>query len=146
MGFSRRVGLAGFAVTLSLGAAVAQTRSTPLLVCSTGDLDGMFAAAGLHPAFGGHSQSQQGYLGIAFHGVNDGEIASLHLKDGHGAEIIMVDHDGPAGKAGLREHDVVLSVNGVSVEGEDQLRKMLRDTPRGSRLPCPSVVVASSRR
>jgi S1-C subfamily serine protease len=91
----------------------------------------MFAGAGLGSPLAGHSQPQQGYLGIAFHGVNDGEIASMHLKDGHGAEIIMVDHDGPAGKAGLREHDVVLSVNGVSIEGEDQLRKLLRDTPPG---------------
>jgi serine protease Do len=132
MGFSSHIVIAGLAVSFSLGGAVAQTtRTQPPLVCSNSNADAMFVGAGFGSAIGGHSQPQQGYLGIAFHGVNDGEIATMHLKDGHGAEIIMVDHDGPAGKAGLREHDVVLSVNGVSVEGEDQLRKMLRDTPPG---------------
>ncbi|WP_280138032.1 PDZ domain-containing protein [Terriglobus roseus] len=110
---------------------MAQTASLPVQMCSTADLSAIFAGAGFASFSGAHSQPPQGYLGIAFHGVNDGEIAAMHLKDGHGAEIIMVDHDGPAGKAGLREHDVVLSVNGVSIEGEDQLRKMLRDTPPG---------------
>lgn len=131
MGFSSRVALTGLTVTFSISIAVAQTITAPVQMSSVGDLNAMFVGAGFGSASGGHSAPQQGYLGIAFHGVSDGEITSLRLKDGHGAEIIMVDHDGPAGKAGLREHDVVLSVNGVPVEGEDQLRKMLRDTPPG---------------
>jgi serine protease Do len=73
----------------------------------------------------------QGYLGITFQDVSDSEIAPMHLKDGRGAEILKVDHDAPAGKAGLRQHDVVLSVNGVAVEGEDQLRKMLHEMQPG---------------
>ncbi len=53
------------------------------------------------------------------------------MKEAHGAEVIHVDHDGPAGKAGLREHDVILQMNGTAIEGEDQLRRMLRETPAG---------------
>jgi S1-C subfamily serine protease len=45
--------------------------------------------------------------------------------------VIRVDHDGPAGKAGLHLHDVILQMNGTTIEGEDQLRRMLRETPAG---------------
>ncbi len=73
----------------------------------------------------------QGYLGIDIRDISDSEVGALRLKDSRGAEVIMVDHDGPAGKAGLREHDVVLSVNGTLIEGEDHLRKTLRELQPG---------------
>lgn len=82
-------------------------------------------------AHGGTRQQGQGYLGIDIRDVSENEAAALHLKSTHGAEITMMDHDGPAGKAGLREHDVILSVNGMQVDGEDQLRKALRDLQPG---------------
>jgi S1-C subfamily serine protease len=132
MGFNKRVLLAGFVLSFAAGVALAQSRIVPLQISSTADLEALFPGAGFASFVGAHSQvPSQGYLGIAFHGITESEIGSMHLKDGHGAVIIMVDHDGPAGKAGLRDHDVVLSVNGVSVEGEDQLRKMLRDMAPG---------------
>lgn len=123
MGFSRHTALVGFCVLgLATCVAMGQMRRATLV-----------RAAVLHgPAgSGGNNHAQPGYLGIAFHDVNDADIAALRLKDGHGAEIIMVDHDGPAGKAGLREHDVVLTLNGTAIDGEDQLRRMLHDLSSG---------------
>jgi S1-C subfamily serine protease len=75
--------------------------------------------------------SAQPYLGIDFRDVGDDQVAQLKLKDSRGAEIIRVDHDAPAGKMGLREHDVVLQMNGVAIDGEEQLRRMLKDCPPG---------------
>jgi C-terminal processing protease CtpA/Prc len=43
----------------------------------------------------------------------------------------MVDQDAPAGKAGLKEHDVILSMNGTSIESGAQLRRMIHETPPG---------------
>jgi len=43
----------------------------------------------------------------------------------------MVDQDAPAGKAGLREHDVILSLNDTAVESAAQLRRMIKETPSG---------------
>lgn len=123
MGFSRRLAVTGLcAFGLLACVAVGQIRRAVRL---NGPV--LIGAGGAHAA----NHAQPGYLGIAFHDVNDGDIGTLHLKDGRGAEIIMVDHDGPAGKAGLREHDVVLSLNGTNIDGEDQLRRMLHDMQPG---------------
>ena len=77
------------------------------------------------------SRGSQGYFGIDIRDVTDDRLSALKLHEARGAEIIHVDHDGPAGKAGLREHDVVLQINGQVIEGEEQLRRVLRETPAG---------------
>jgi S1-C subfamily serine protease len=75
--------------------------------------------------------ASQSYLGIDVRDIGDDQVTTLKLKDTRGAEIIRVDHDGPAGKMGLREHDVVLQMNGVAIQGEEHLRRMLHDCPPG---------------
>jgi len=71
------------------------------------------------------------YLGVDIADVTSDRLGALKLKEEHGAEVTMVDQDAPAGKAGLKEHDVVLSLNGASVESAAQLRRMIRETPAG---------------
>jgi S1-C subfamily serine protease len=86
---------------------------------------------GLGARSGGGAPHVVGYLGIDVRDIADEQVTVLKLKDAHGAEIIRVDHDGPAGKCGLREHDVVLTMNGQTIDGEEQIRRMLRDLAPG---------------
>jgi serine protease Do len=71
------------------------------------------------------------YLGVDIQDVTSDRVSALKLKEERGVEITMVDQDAPAGKAGLKEHDVILDYNGTKVEGEEQLRRMIRETPPG---------------
>jgi predicted metalloprotease with PDZ domain len=63
--------------------------------------------------------------------VSPERLGELKLKEEHGAEVTMVDQDAPAGKAGLHEHDVIVSLNGTAVESAAQLRRMIKETPPG---------------
>jgi serine protease Do len=71
------------------------------------------------------------YLGVDIRDITPDRVASLKLKDEQGVEVTMVDQDAPAGKAGLREHDVILDFNGTAVQSEEQLRRLIRETPPG---------------
>lgn len=71
------------------------------------------------------------YLGVDVADVTADRLGALKLKEEKGAEVTMVDQDAPAGKAGLKEHDVILSLNGMSVESATQLRRMIHEIPPG---------------
>ena len=75
--------------------------------------------------------SGSSYLGVDIADVTAERLSELKLKEEHGAEITMVDQDAPAGKAGLREHDVILSLNGTAIESAAQLRRMIKEIPPG---------------
>ncbi len=76
--------------------------------------------------FGGGS-----YLGVDTRDVTTDRLADLKLKEEHGVEVTLVDQDAPAGKAGVKEHDVILSLNGNQVESVEQLRRMIHEIPPG---------------
>jgi serine protease Do len=76
--------------------------------------------------FGGGS-----YLGVDTRNITPDRVGPLHLKQEMGVEVTMVDQDAPAGKAGIKEHDVILSINGEQVESVEQLRRLIREIPPG---------------
>jgi serine protease Do len=71
------------------------------------------------------------YLGVDTRDVSADRLSELKLKEEHGVEVTLVDQDAPAGKAGLKEHDVILSLNGSQVESVEQLRRMIHEIPPG---------------
>jgi hypothetical protein len=80
------------------------------------------------------SHTSQGYLGVDIADVDQEKAQQLKLKDVRGAVITLIDHDAPAGKIGLKVNDVVISLNGQSVEGAEQLKRMLREIPAGRKV------------
>ncbi|MGB8129580.1 MAG: PDZ domain-containing protein [Candidatus Angelobacter sp.] len=106
---------------LALPLIAAQPSPTPQPDALSHQLPGYFYAAA----------ASRSYLGVDIRDVTTDRMAALKLKEERGVEITMVDADAPAGKAGLREHDVILDFNGTAVESEEQLRRLIREVPPG---------------
>ena len=71
------------------------------------------------------------YLGVDIVDITSDRLGALKLKEEKGVEVTMVDQDAPAGKAGIKEHDVIVSLNGTPVESKSQLQRMIHETPSG---------------
>ncbi len=82
-------------------------------------------------AYSYSTSGSSSYLGVDIQNVTTDRMAALKLKEERGVEVTMVDQDAPAGKAGLKEHDVILDFNGTAVESEEQLRRLIREIPPG---------------
>ncbi len=114
---------------LRLGWIILAAGGATLAVCSSPVAAQPVTVFSDTPAYLAHGSAS--YLGVNIRDIDNDRATELKLKDVHGAEITTVDHDAPANKAGLKVHDVVLEMNGQRVEGADQLRRMLRETPPG---------------
>ncbi|HEX7287044.1 MAG TPA: PDZ domain-containing protein, partial [Candidatus Angelobacter sp.] len=77
------------------------------------------------------STGSRSYLGVDIRDVDKDRASALKLKEERGVEVTMVDADAPAGKAGIHEHDVIVEFNSTAVESEEQLRRLIRETPPG---------------
>ncbi len=81
--------------------------------------------------FSSEDSGTSSYLGVDISDVSTERLSALKLKEEKGVEVTMVDQDAPAGKAGIREHDVILTMNNNAVESGAQLRRMIHETPAG---------------
>lgn len=64
----------------------------------------------------------RGYLGVMIQDLDENKAKVLGLDDKKGAFVTMVVEDGPAGKAGIKEKDVIISLNSKPIESSNQLR------------------------
>jgi PDZ domain-containing secreted protein len=71
------------------------------------------------------------YLGVRISDVDEEEASRLGLSEVHGVLVSEVLEDTPAAEAGLQEDDVLVSWNGVRLEGTAQLQRHMRETPSG---------------
>lgn len=115
----KRTAMCAFLVVGLAAAAFAGTR------------DAVVAQFNNAPEVYSYSSGGRSYLGVDIQDVTADRVGPLKLKEERGVEVTMVDQDAPAGKAGIKEHDVILQFNGAAVESEEQLRRMLRETPPG---------------
>jgi serine protease Do len=79
---------------------------------------------------------QRGYLGISMvpAGVTDAARESLKVPDENGVIIESVVPDGPAGKAGLREDDVIRKVDGEAIKDNNDLLNRIATRKPGEKV------------
>ncbi len=80
-----------------------------------------------------HSSSP-GYLGVLVGDVDSDSASKLKLKDVKGAVITLIDHDAPAAQVGLRVNDVLLELDGQTVESAEAFGRMMREIPPGRKV------------
>jgi serine protease Do len=71
------------------------------------------------------------YLGVDIADITADRLGTMKLREEQGVEVTMVDQDAPAGKAGFKEHDVLLTMNGMSIQSKAQLQRLIHETPAG---------------
>jgi serine protease Do len=76
----------------------------------------------------------RGYLGVGVVDLADDRVKALNLKDDQGVEITRIDPNSPAAKAGLKENDVILEVNGKGIGGVEQFQNLIGETPPGTKV------------
>ena len=77
------------------------------------------------------AEEGSGWLGVEIGEVTAEKAKDLRLSEVRGVEVIDVEPDSPAAKAGLKEHDVITRYDGQAVEGTVQFRRLVRETPAG---------------
>jgi serine protease Do len=71
------------------------------------------------------------YLGVGVQEIDAERAKALKLKEEYGVEVTSVESGSPAEKAGLKQGDAVLHYNGQRIEGIDQFRRFVSETPVG---------------
>ena len=71
------------------------------------------------------------WLGVETHEVTSDKAKELKLSAERGVVLGKIVPDGPAAKAGLKENDVVMEINGQRVEGAAQFRRVIHEIPAG---------------
>lgn len=103
----------------------------PLLI-SLSQADQRWAVESSEPyGIASEDSGSSSYLGVDIVDITPDRLGVLKLKEEKGVEVTMVDQDAPAGKVGLKEHDVILTLNGTAVESKAQLHRMIHETPPG---------------
>jgi serine protease Do len=74
----------------------------------------------------------RGYLGVYIQDVTQEMAKALDMDEPHGALVSQVTEDGPADKAGVKDGDVILEVDGEPVKDSQDLRFRIAATPPGT--------------
>lgn len=83
----------------------------------------------------GGAKIRRGYLGVGIQPLDEGIADSLGLPKNHGELIGRVEPGEAADKAGIKQGDVVVKVNGRDVTPDQTLSYLVANQPVGGRVP-----------
>ncbi len=83
-----------------------------------------------------HGRVRRGYLGITGQSRPlDPRLSRFHrLENGHAVEVAAVDRQSPAGRAGIREGDLIVGIESACVQSVDDLHRHLAECTIGKPL------------
>jgi serine protease Do len=76
----------------------------------------------------------RGKLGVSIQNIDDGLKGQLGLASRKGALISSLETEGAAARAGLKQYDVIVAINGQPVENMNDLRLKIADNTPGSKI------------
>ena len=77
---------------------------------------------------------RRGLLGVGVQGVDADMARSLKLGDTKGAIVNLVNEGGPAEKAGIKQGDVILSLDGKTIDSSNALRNAVGRLAPGTKV------------
>lgn len=83
----------------------------------------------------GGSKVKRGYLGVGIQPLDEGIADSLGLPKNSGELITRVEPGEAAAKAGIRQGDIIVKVDGKAVTPDTTLSFLVANQPIGSRVP-----------
>ncbi len=93
-----------------------------------------FLTVVLFLAFPALSVAADGWLGVYSQTVDPDLKEAFHLESDYGVIINHVVDDSPADNAGLKQGDIIVSIDGTKLTGSDQLSEMIRKYQKGDQV------------
>jgi len=78
---------------------------------------------------------ERGYIGIYPGAIDEKMRAALKLPAETGVIVNSVIENGPAAKAGMKDGDVILEIDGKKITSVPQLKRLIADIPAGKSVP-----------
>ena len=76
----------------------------------------------------------RGYMGVSIQDITPNLATAMKLKQTNGALVGDVDPNGPASHAGLQSGDVIVEVNGKTIDDSRELRLMVSEMAPGAHI------------
>ena len=80
-----------------------------------------------------HGSVARGYLGVQIQSLTPDMAASIGASGAKGAIVASVVDDSPAARAGMRQGDVIVSLNGAGISDSRELTRKVALLPAGTR-------------
>ena len=80
-----------------------------------------------------HGSVARGYLGVQIQSLTPDMAASIGASDAKGAIVASIVDDSPAARAGIRQGDVIVSLNGAGIGDSRELTRKVALLPAGTR-------------